>query len=233
MGLNSNPFGKITEFSNHFDVDAPEWVTRSQTKGYVPGEGLTYGLGSHSIDQTLLLFGLPASVTAFTRVLRMDDPGEAHEDSFTIILQYDGDQKDLICTIKTTIVTPQIKQLKYWLRGTSGTFFKEGEDVQMENLMEFGMSPEDPGFGVEPSRYHGTMYTKKASEKSHDPAAIFSGKVTSQPGSYMDYYRDVVSAIRGEKELVVKPEQVRDGIRIIELARESAQKGVTVPWSSS
>ena len=124
MNLRPNPFGNITEFENHFDLDAPEWVTKSKTKEYIPGQGLLYGLGTHSIDQTLLLFGLPKSVTAFSRVLRMDDAPEAAEDSFTIILQYDGQYKDLICTIKTTIATPQAKQVKYWLRGTNGSFFK-------------------------------------------------------------------------------------------------------------
>lgn len=47
----------------------------------------------------------------------------------------------------------------------------------------------------------------------------------------MDYYRDVVAAIRAEKDLVVKPEQSRDAIRCIELARESAETGKAVDWS--
>ncbi len=60
---------------------------------------------------------------------------------------------------------------------------------------------------------------------------LFSGKIPSKQGSYLDYYKDLVAAIRGEKELYVKPEESRTGIRIIELARESAKKGVTMPWS--
>ena len=41
----------------------------------------------------------------------------------------------------------------------------------------------------------------------------------------MDYYKDVVAAIKGEKEVVVKPEESRMGIRVIELAMESVEKG--------
>lgn len=37
-------------------------------------------------------------------------------------------------------------------------------------------------------------------------------------------------AINGKGELYVKPEQVRDVLRTIELARESHEKGVTVAW---
>lgn len=107
----------------------------------------------------------------------------------------------------------------------------------MEHLLENGMKADDPGFGVEPERYHGTLYSRKTSDpkfrKAEKPAIAFSGKISSKRGSYMDYYRDLVATIRGEKELVVKPEQSRDGIRIIELARESAETGVTVPWSAS
>jgi len=90
---------------------------------------MLYGLGTHSIDQTLLLFGLPKSVTAFTKVLRlMEREGntKAADNSFTIILQYDGEQKDLICTIKTTIISPvpMARMLKYSVRGTNGAFLK-------------------------------------------------------------------------------------------------------------
>ena len=42
------------------------------------------------------------------------------------------------------------------------------------------------------------------------------------------YYEDVVKAIRGEAPVVIKPEHARDGLRIIELGRESADQGKTL-----
>jgi predicted dehydrogenase len=108
--------------------------------------------------------------------------------------------------------------------------------VQVDHLFA-GMKADDPAFGVEPEGYHGYLHTKKEFDpklqKKDESGVVFSGKIPSQKGSYLDYYKDVVAAIRGEKEVVVKPEESRDGIRLIELARESAQKGVTVPWSDS
>ncbi|KAK3696325.1 hypothetical protein LTR37_018061 [Vermiconidia calcicola] len=234
MSLNPNPFGTITEFENHYDLDNPPWIAKwgAQTPEEAPGEGMLYGLGTHSIDQTLLLFGLPKSVTAFLRYLRPDGGEGAVDDSFTIVLQYEG---NLIATVKTTIVSPGPRQMKFWVRGTHGSFTKDGEDVQMEHIFENNMKADDTGFGIEPARYHGTLYTRKELEtrfqKDGETGVVFSGKIPSKPGSYMDYYRDLVATIRGEKELVVKPEESRNGIRIIELARESAEKGVTVPWS--
>lgn len=223
--VDAGAFGKVTEFENHYDVDSPDWVRSWRDPGYVPGSGMLYGLGTHSIDQTLVLFGLPKSVTAFVRSLRMESQTE---DSFTIILQYDGARKDLIATVKTTFVSPlpMARQPKFRVRGEQGAFIKTGEDPQIDHLLA-GMKPvEDPRFGVEPEGYRGYLHTLASS-----PYGEFDGVIESEKGSYADYYVDVVAAIRGEREVAVKPEDSRNGIRIIELSRESAAKGVTVPWS--
>lgn len=122
--ISSGCLGEITEFQNHYDMDNPEWVRGWKSKDEVPGEGMLYGLGTHSLDQALLLFGKPASVTAFTRALRQE--GVKSDDSFTVVLQYDGEKSDLICTVKTTIVStlPVERQLKFMVRGRDGTFLK-------------------------------------------------------------------------------------------------------------
>lgn len=79
-------------------------------------------VGTHSVDQALALFGRPQSVTGFFRTQR--DIESEVEDSFTIILQYGGSQKDLLVTVKTSVTTPMAKQLKQLVRGTKGSFIK-------------------------------------------------------------------------------------------------------------
>ena len=233
--VENGAFGKITEFENHYDVDNPPWIQKWNSPDLIPGEGMLYGLGTHSLDQTMQLFGAPSSVTAFTRSLRMES---RTDDSFTVILQYAGEQRDLLVTVKTTVVSPlpPTKQLKYWVRGTKGSFVKYGEDVQIDQLLGAGLKANEPGFGVEPEEYHGTLSTTTAFDEKvqqkDEASGHWIGKFPSAKGSYMDYYRDVVAAIRGERDLVVKPEESRDVIRLIELARDSAEKGVTVAWSA-
>lgn len=100
----------------------PVWMVRNKTIEYTPGEGMTFGLGAHSIDQALVLFGKPASVTAFLRSVRGVE--SEIDDTFTIILQYSGEKKNLLVTIKTAIVTPMQDQLKTFVRGTEGSFIK-------------------------------------------------------------------------------------------------------------
>ena len=56
------------------------------------------------------------------------------------------------------------------------------------------------------------------------------GKFPSLPGVYTEYYADVVKAIRGEAEVAVTAEHARNGIRIMELARESAETGRSLPF---
>lgn len=80
------------------------------------------GLGTHSIDQAVVLFGRPKSVTGFLRAQRGIE--SEVEDSFTIILQYEGEQKDLLVTVKTSVTTPLAQQLKLLVRGTEGSYIK-------------------------------------------------------------------------------------------------------------
>lgn len=94
------------------------------------------------------------------------------------------------------------------------------------------MKADNPSYGIEPEKYHGELFTKdKVDDSQAQTGDLWCGKYVSSQGSYLDYYKDVVVAIRGEKEVVVKPEESRMGIRVIELAKESAEKGVTVTWS--
>lgn len=78
--------------------------------------------GTHTIDQALHLFGPPASVTGFFRSNRGVDSDI--DDTFTIILQYAGDQRNLLVTIKTAVVTHMKDQLRFFARGTKGSYLK-------------------------------------------------------------------------------------------------------------
>lgn len=46
------------------------------------------------------------------------------DDTFTIVLQYGGDRKSLLVQVKTAIVTPLQDQLKFFVRGTRGSYLK-------------------------------------------------------------------------------------------------------------
>jgi len=223
-------FGEVTECEIHYDVDFPSWMRGWDSPDYSPGQGMMFGLGSHTIDQALELFGTPSNVTGFYRSLRGVE--SKTDDTFTIILQYK--QRNLLVTVKTTVVSPMQQPLKYLIRGYDGSFVKYGEDMQESQHAGGLTDATDPKFGVESEETYGLLVTKK---KVHDgqtkdeASGRYIGKYPSARGDYVGFYKDLVAAIHGKGELKVKPEQSRDGIRVIELARESAEKGATVPFS--
>ncbi|KAK6428221.1 hypothetical protein LTR95_015638 [Oleoguttula sp. CCFEE 5521] len=223
--------GEITDFTTHYDVDYPEWALKWTEKEFVQGQGMLYGLGTHSIDQTLLLFGQPKSVWATTRSLRGET---ANDDTFTVVLQYGGDRKNLVATVKTTIVSslPTERQLKYFVRGRDGTFMKHGEDPQIDHLFA-DMPADDPKFGVEPESTYGELWTKKQvvdTQTEDDKTKLWGGKYESQQGFYVNFYKDVVASIKDGKAQAIKPEESRMGIRVIEMALESNRTGQVVAW---
>jgi predicted dehydrogenase len=195
---------------------------------------MIFGIGVHKFDQVLHLFGRPTTITAFMRSLRPAAPNSycEIEDSYDIILRYDpnGPHAKLITTIKTNAVTKKNKPLAYFIKGYNGSFIKFGDDPQ-EVQISSGMKRTDKAFGWEDESIWGTLETtEKVMEGQVKEGDMWVGKVKSEHGDYAYYYEDVVKAVRGG-EVVIKPQTSRDGIRLSELARDSARSGRTVQWS--
>ncbi|KAM0317302.1 hypothetical protein ACHAPQ_011058 [Fusarium lateritium] len=231
--IEKGALGDIKEAELHYDFESPSWLSGMGAK-FTPGSGMAYGLGTHSLDQALVLFGRPKSVTGFFRVQR--DAESEVEDSFTIILQYDGAQKNLLVTVKTSVVTPMTQQLKQLVRGTKGSFvkFQQHSTCITEDHIAAGLKPLDEGFGVESEKMRGTLTTYEEFDgkvqKYDEVTKKYTGQYPTLPSRWVGLYENVADAINGKAELVVKPTQSRDGLRIIELARESHEKGATVAW---
>lgn len=208
--------GRLVEYESHFDrfrnFFSAERVWR-ETAG--PGSGVLYDLGPHLIDQSLVLFGLPRWITADIRSQRK--AGTA-DDQFELILDYE----DLKVTLKTGLLVRQPGP-RFALHGTEGSFVKYGVDPQ-EEAMKNGRSPRELGWGAEPAERWGTLDTQISD-------LHFQGKIETLPGCYPAYYENIYRAIRGEAELIVRPEQARDTIRIIELAMQSNAEKRTVAYS--
>ena len=120
-----NALGRVVDAQMHYDMESPGWInswtdTAPYEKG--SGKGIMYGLGSHSFDQTIVLFGRPKNVTGFLRSLR--GVQSEVEDTFTVVLQYEGEWRDLLVTVKTSVVTVLRDPLKYIIRGRGGSFIK-------------------------------------------------------------------------------------------------------------
>jgi scyllo-inositol 2-dehydrogenase (NADP+) len=97
-------------------------------------------------------------------------------------------------------------------------------DVEEEALKK-GMKPGAPDWGLEPEEIWGKLTTE---EKGKDVTRTLK----SEPGRYQDLFQNVYEAIAEGKELIVKPEQARQTIRIIELAIQSNREKRTIEYSN-
>ncbi|KAK6223130.1 oxidoreductase [Colletotrichum tabaci] len=232
--IKEDALGDIKEAEIHYDFESPPWLAHMTKKEYTPGDGMAFGLGTHSIDQAVVLFGRPKSVNGFFRAQRGID--SEVEDSFTIVLQYDGPQKDLLVTVKTSVTTPMAQQLKHLVRGTKGSWlkFQQRSTCPQEEQIAEGRKPLEPGFGEEPAELYGTLTTYKEFDgkvqRFDEATKKYVGKYPSIVGRWLGVYENLADAINGKAELEVKATQSRDAIRIIELARESHNTGATVAW---
>lgn len=213
--LAGGKLGKLVEMEVHYDRYRLQLRPSAWREKPLPGSGIFYDLGAHLIDAALELFGAPTELTCMMTTQR---PGLEVEDNFELILWYPG----LKVTLKGGMLVKEPGPV-YTLYGYNGTFIKYGMDVQ-EEALKSGSKPGIPGWGVEPKEIWGHV-TYEADGKT------ITETVESEAGRYQDLFRNVYEAIAEGKELIVKPEQARTTIRIIELAFESSREKRTVRYS--
>jgi scyllo-inositol 2-dehydrogenase (NADP+) len=212
--LDGKLLGRLVEYESHFDRFR-NYLSPKAWKEEEVGGGMLFDLGSHLIDQAQVLFGLPRMITADIRVQR--DGGKA-DDHFELILHYDR----LKVTLQAGMLVREPSP-RFILHGTEGSFVKYGFDPQ-EDALKRGLTPLEPNWGEEPRERWGTLNTQIG-------GLHFEGKVETIAGCYQAYYQNILDAIAHRAELVVKPEEARNTIRIIELAVQSNEQKRTVPFS--
>ncbi|KPK84459.1 MAG: oxidoreductase [Bacteroides sp. SM23_62_1] len=207
--INEGLLGRLVEYEAHFDRYRNYLQPESWKEQAASGTGTIYNLGSHLIDQALVLFGIPEAVTADIRVLRS---GAKVDDAMTLLLKY----PEIKVTLKASYLVREPGP-RYSLHGTHGSFLKWGLDPQEENL-KTGKSPVDPDWGKEDENNWGILNTEIN-------GLHYSGMVETLPGNYMAYYDDIYDAIIHNRTPAVTAGQGRDVIRVIEAAKESSKVG--------
>lgn len=208
--------GRLVEYEVHYDRFRRDLRPDAWREKPLPGSGILYDLGAHLIDGALELFGKPEAVTCMMLTQR---PGLEVEDNFEIILNYPG----LKVTLKGGMLV-KVPGPGTVLYGDHGTFIKYGMDVQ-EAALKQGLTPNNtPDWGIEPEPIWGKLTYE-------DNGKDVTESVQSEPGRYQDLFQNVYEAITEGKELIVKPEQARETIRVIELCFQSNVEKRTVPYT--
>ena len=208
--LRDGALGRVVELESRFDRFRPQpkggW--RESAGG---GTGILYDLGSHLIDQALLLFGRPNRVFADIAVQR---DGVEADDWFRVLLDY---PQTRVCLGASCLAAGPMTRFR--VRGTEGTWLKHGLDRQESDLAE-GRRPGEEGWGREIEESWGVCYG--GSDARSTP---------SVPGLYTEFYRLLAHSVQEGSEPPVTPGEGRDVIRVLELCLESWGTGGWVGWS--
>ncbi len=215
--VEQNLLGRLVEYESHYDRYVNFIRDNPWKESGDKGNGLLYDLGSHLIDQAQVLFGLPNSVYADMGARR--DGGKII-DHFEMILYY-----DVIKVILRSGLLVREAGARFTLHGTEGSFVKYGLDPQ-EEMLKRGEQPLSLDWGKDSIELWGKLNTQMKGEHSITTRE-------TENGNYPAYYENIFDAITGKGRIIVKPEEGRDTIRLIEAAILSASTKRVIPFGSS
>ena len=174
------------------------------------GTGILFDLGTHLIDQAVVLFGRPQAVSADIAIRRADS---AVDDDVFVALHYLGGPR--VHLWASAVAADQGPRFR--LLGDAAAYVKFGMDVQEARLVA-GHSPTEPAWGEEPESSWGHLVT--GAERRAVP---------SVPGDYGLFYAGMAACLL---DGAPPPVDIADAVvtaEVIEAARVSAATGVVAP----
>lgn len=187
--------------------------------------GLLMDLAPHLIDQALVLFGTPGSISAD---VRSDRDRTDIEDAFDLTLRFDRNGHEVRVHLGATMLAAD-PQPRFLLQGTAGSFRKAGVDPQEPALVAGASVPPEGSaedWLIEKETDWGTL---TVATDPHNPSALDRRRIPTTAGDYRLFYRGIADAIATGS---TPPTTPRDGIRVarlIELARDASRTGSTLP----
>jgi predicted dehydrogenase len=197
--ITAGRLGEVRRFESRF-----EWWKPGQGKAWkaaatpAQGGGILYDLGSHLLDQALVLFGPVEDV--YAEVLTRQHGGAADDDTFVALGHASGVQSHLWMNG----LTGQ-KGARFRVLGSEGAYTTWGLDGQ-EAALKLGAKPTVAGFGTVPEDQWGRL--------GRDTALV---PEPTLPGDYAAFYAGVADALlRGAPA----PVDAHDSLRVIDLIEQ-------------
>ncbi|GHD89435.1 Gfo/Idh/MocA family oxidoreductase [Streptomyces naganishii] len=179
--------------------------------------GLLYDLGSHVVDQALVLFGPVTQVYAESVVRRAG--AETDDDTFIALTHANGVRSHLYVSATAAQLGPRFRVL-----GSRAGYVKYGLDPQEADLRD-GRRPGRPGqggWGTEEESLWGRVGAGES------PLTGGGRPVPTLPGDYPAYYAAVAAALREGAPNPVTADEAAAALDVLEAARRSAREGVAV-----
>jgi scyllo-inositol 2-dehydrogenase (NADP+) len=199
--LTEGALGQVHRYESRFERWRPEVRPDAWRETTAPAEGggVLLDLGSHLVDQALVLFGEPLDVYGEVEARR---GGAADDDIFIAIAHRDGIYSQLWASSVAGARGPRLRVL-----GSRGAFVVEELDGQEDALLAGERPGRSPGWGAEPERRWGRLFCGDESEP-----------IRSENGSWPRFYERLSDALAGRGELPVDPWDAVAVLRVLERA---------------
>jgi predicted dehydrogenase len=206
--LRSELLGILDRFESRYERWQPEIPSGPQRlwkRDPSPGHatGILYDLGSHLIDQAVVLFGRPVAVYAEVDLRR--DQGKVDDDVFVVLQYPHGPRTHLWASALAADRGPRFRLL-----GQRGAYIKQGMDGQEAALIA-GRRPGGPGWGEESPDTWGTIVTGAGPRP-----------LPTLPGAYQLFYAGLATCLLEGTPPPVDPADAVLTAEIIEAAHRSA-----------
>lgn len=181
------------------------------------GGGMLYDWGVHLIDQ--ILYMVPGKITSVYADLR-NVINEKVDDYFNILLKFDSGVTAEI-ELGTYYLTPK---RAWFIGGNKGSaiidgFGGEGKIVRTSKLLE-----------NVPNKITMTAAGPTRSFGPPEPGRLTEEPLPAVNVSHKNYWEHFIKAFDGEEEVIVKPEQVRRVLCLMDAVRESAKTGKAIAF---
>lgn len=200
--MQEGALGEVHRFESRFerwrpDVRAGTW---RELRGRDEAGGVLFDLGSHLIDQALVLFGEVTGV--YAEVDRRRGGAEVDDDVFIALTHASGTRSHLWASQTAAQPGPRMRVL-----GSRGSYVKWGLDVQ-EDALRAGVRPDGLQWGVEAPERWGVAGAGDELEA-----------VETERGDYRHFYGGVVAAVR---DGAPPPVPVGDAVAVLEVIEAAA-----------
>lgn len=192
--IDSGVLGDLVEIESHYDYYRP---AIKDNKGF----GFLYGLAVHPLDQIVSKFGTPKRTVLDCRSI--DNPGLA-DDYYDIDLFYGNGLKAIVKTSNYV----KVNYPSFTVHGKKGSFLMPSLGHNSNKKYKPGpIELEEQNYS---EKYWGTL------SYVNDKDETIEMKVPVEPTDYGIIYDNLVEAIEGTSEKIVKDEEVVAVLNIIE-----------------
>ena len=214
--LENRKLGEVIRYESRLERWRPALSERKpwrEVSAPEAGGGVLLDLGSHLVDQAIVLFGAVVRIYAELESRR----GGADDDAFLALEHRSGVRSHLWASLLAAAPGPRLRVL-----GDRAAYVINDVDGQEDALRSGARPSGDEGWGIEPPERWGRLIIEERSEA-----------VAGERGNWPRFYIGLERALREGSQAPVDPWEAVTGLEVLDVARRSAATAAVVATSGA